>query len=186
MEKKNIKIILIPGNGGGTAQDNWFPYVRNTMESLGVTVIAKDFPDPILARQSYWLPFLKNELHAAQDTILIGHSTGAIAAMKYAETNSIFGSILVGTYYTDLGDENEKKSEYFNSPWKWEAIKRNQRWIVQYSSTDDPYIPIDEARYVNKQLGTEYYEYTDQGHFGSERQKKTFPELIQVLQTKIM
>jgi len=62
IDNSKIKIILIHGNGGGNVQDNWFPYVRNELEKLHLTVIARDFPDPILAREKYWLPFLKNDL----------------------------------------------------------------------------------------------------------------------------
>ena len=111
-----IKVIIIPGNGGGTPQDNWFPYVKNKLEKLGLIVIAKEFPDPILAREIYWLPFLK-ELGADENTMLIGHSSGAVAAMRFAEKNKILG----------LGLEEEKKSGYFNMPWKWNKIKNNQK-----------------------------------------------------------
>jgi len=68
--------------------------------------------------------------------------------MRFAETNKILGSILVGACYTDLGDEGEKASGYYSRPWEWDAIKGNQRWIVQFASIDDPYIPIKEARYI--------------------------------------
>jgi len=54
---------------------------------------------------------------------------GRIAAMRFAEKNKILGSVLVGTYHTDIGDDNEKKSGYFNHPWNWQAIRNNQKWI---------------------------------------------------------
>ena len=31
------KVILIHGNGGGTGQDNWFPYVKKQLEEKGFT-----------------------------------------------------------------------------------------------------------------------------------------------------
>lgn len=178
------KAIFIPGNGGGSITSNWFPYVKEQIEKQGVTVIAQDFPDPLLARKEYWLPFIE-KLGADEKTILIGHSSGAVAAMRYAETHQILGSVLVGACYTDLGDENEKKSGYYNTKWEWEKIKRNQHWILQFASTDDPYIPIAEARYVHEKLNTEYYEFTDQGHFGGEIDKFVFPELVTVVVKKL-
>lgn len=175
------KIILIHGNGGSTVNDNWFPYVKNELEKLGLIVIAKTFPDNKLARQEYWLPFLKDELKADENTIIIGHSSGAVAAMRFAEINKIYGSILIGACYTDLGDEDEKKSGYYNKPWDWEKIKNNQNWISQFASTDDPYIPIEEARFIHENLNTDYHEFTDQGHFSWAENKKEFPELIQII-----
>ncbi len=180
-----IKAIFIPGNGGGTPRDNWFPYLKKELEKLKVQVINEDFPDNNLAREKYWLPFLK-ELGADENTILIGHSSGAIAAMRFAEKNQILGSCLVGTYYTDLGDEGEKKSGYFNHPWEWQTIKRNQRWIIQFNSINDPWIPIKEARFVHEKLNTKYFEYPDQGHFGGDYYKKTFPELLIAIKEQLM
>lgn len=179
------KIIFIHGNGGGTGHDNWFPWCVNELKKHGIDAIAPDFPDPELARAEYWLPFLEDVLHADQDTILIGHSSGAVAAMRYAEKNKLKGTILAGASYTDLGDEDEKQSGYFSAPWDWPAIKANQNWIVQFASTDDPYIPIDEARFIRDQLQTEYHEFNDQGHFGEDKGKVKFPELVQALLAKI-
>lgn len=179
-----IKTIFIPGNGGSTPQDNWFPYLKTELEKIGVEVIARNFPDSQLAREKYWLPFIK-ELGVDEDTILIGHSSGAVASMRFAENNKIYGSVLVGACYTDLGDENEKLSGYYDRPWEWESIKKNQNWIIQFASTNDPWIPIEEARFVSKKLNTKYYEFTDQGHFGGDYFKKTFPELLQSIKEQL-
>lgn len=181
---KNIKVIFIHGNGNSTPQDNWFPYVKNELECLGITVIVSQFPDAYLARSSYWLPFLK-ELKADENTILIGHSSGALAAMRYAETNKILGSILIGVMHTDLGIETEQLSGYFDTPWNWQAIQQNQEWTVIFASTDDPWIPIFEPRFVQKQLECQYYEFNNQGHFGGDRYKQNFPEVVQVIKKKL-
>ena len=179
-----IKVIFIHGNGGGSvhSDNQWFPYLKRELEKLKVRVVARDFPDSDLARAIYWLPFLKNTLKADKDSIIVGHSSGAVAAMRFAEKNTILGSILVSPSYTDLGDDKEKASGYFDHPWNWEMIKNNQQWIVQFYSTDDPYIPMKESRFIRKKLNTEYYEFTNQGHFYP---KYEFPEIITVLKSKL-
>jgi uncharacterized protein len=183
---KNLaKVVLIHGNGGGKPTDNWFPYLKTELEKKGIEVLAPQFPDSDLARASYWLPFLKNELKADENTIIVGHSSGAIAAMRYAEKNRLLGSVLVGTYHTHLGYDKEKQSGYFDTPWDWKAIAQHQQWIIQFASSNDPWIPIDEARHVHDKLHTEYYEYTDQGHFGGDYEKLAFPELLEALQAKL-
>lgn len=53
------KIIFIPGNGGSTTHDNWFPSVKKELEAQGLPVVAAPFPDPILARESIWIPFFQ-------------------------------------------------------------------------------------------------------------------------------
>lgn len=181
---KNAKVILIHGNGGGTGEDNWFPYVKKELEKAGIEVLNPTFPDNKLARAEYWLPFIK-ELGADENTILIGHSSGAIAAMRFAEKNQILGSVLVGGYYTNLGDEGEEQSGYFDSEWNWKKIKNNQKFIIQFNSKDDPWIPISEARCIHEKLNTEYYETETDGHFGGDKEYLEFPKLIEVLKTKL-
>jgi predicted alpha/beta hydrolase family esterase len=112
-----MRAILIHGNGKSKATDNWLPYLKRELEKLGIKVDSPQFPDTELARAIYWLPFLENVLKADENTFIVGHSSGAIAAMRYAETHRILGSALVGTYYTDLGYETEKLSGYFDTPW---------------------------------------------------------------------
>lgn len=105
--------------------------------------------------------------------------------MRVAEKHKLLGTVLIGAYYTDLGYEKEKLSGYFNHAWDWEAIRKNQNWIVEFSSSDDPWIPIEEPRHIHEKLKTEYYEYRDQGHFGGDYNKVIFPELFQVLEAKL-
>ncbi len=181
----SIKAIIIPGNGADKPEDKWFPYVEKELKKLGVTVINVEFPDSMLARAKFWLPFLE-KLRADEHTILIGHSSGAIAAMRFAESHKIFGTVLVGAYVSDLGEQSEKISGYFDEPWKWDAIRKNQKWIIQFSSTDDPFIPVAEARKVHEKLQTDYHEYADQGHFGSRNGKVEFPEMIEAIKRKIL
>lgn len=180
------KIILIHGNGGGTATGHWFPSVKKELEALGLTVVAETMPDNVLARENKWLPFLKDKLHADENTVIVGHSSGAVAAMRYAESNKLYGSVLIGACHTDLGDEDEKKSGYYNRPWQWNKIKANQKWIVQFASTDDPYIPIKEARFIHEKLDTEYVEENDQGHYGSDvKEKSEFSKLVEIIEQKL-
>ncbi len=180
-----MRAILIHGNGKSKPTDNWLPYLKKELENLGIKVDAPQFPDTDLARSSYWLPFLKDELQPDENTFIVGHSSGGIVAMRYAETHRILGSALVGVYHTDLGYETEKLSGYFDTPWNWDAIKKNQKWIVQFAGVNDPWVPVDEARFVRDHLKTDYYESPDQGHFGGDYYKETFPELLQAIKRHI-
>lgn len=107
-----------------------------------------------------------------QNTILIGHSSGAEAGMRFAERYPLRGLILVSACHTDLGCDSETISGYYpdaagNHPWLWDRIKANAGWIVQFHSTDDPFIPPAEARHVAQNLASEYTEFTNRDHFMS-------------------
>jgi predicted alpha/beta hydrolase family esterase len=177
-----VKAILIHGNGGCTAGDIWLPWLERELTALGLEVINHTFPDNIKARASVWLPHLE-ALGADERTILIGHSSGAVAAMRFAETHAVLASILVGVCHTDLGDSFEAASGYYAAPWQWQRIRDNQQWIAIFNSTDDPHIPIAEARFVAAQLKASYFESTDRGHFTDSRQ---FPEIVEVVRRKLV
>jgi predicted alpha/beta hydrolase family esterase len=170
------QVILIHGNGDSHGEMEWFPAVRRDLQAAGIATISPDFPEAEIAPMNKWLPFLE-KLGADEQTILIGFSSGAIAAMRYAEIHRIAGSVLVGTYYTDLNAESERLSGYFDTPWDWQAIKRNQEWISIFASVDDPYIDIAEPRFIRDQLHAEYFEFTDRGHF-MDGDGCEFPELV--------
>jgi uncharacterized protein len=162
-----VKAILIHGNGGCTAGDIWLPWLERELTALGVDVTNQTFPDNI---------------NADENTILIGHSSGAVAAMRYAETHRLLGSILVGVCYTDLGNSFEAASGYYDTPWQWQRIRDHQQWIAIFNSTDDPHIPIAEPRFVAAQLRCSYFEFSDRGHFVDARQ---FPEIVDLVRRKL-
>jgi len=180
------RVVLLHGNGDAHGTDNWFPYIKTALEKLGVACEAPDLPDAQLARSKYWFPYFKDVLKLGVNDIVVGHSSGALAILKYAEEHKLGASILVGTYYTDLGYEDERTSGYFDIPWQWGKIKANQNWTAIFASTDDPYIPIQEPRFIRDKLGSTYFEFTDKGHFGLEdKPMREFPELLKFLKDKL-
>jgi predicted alpha/beta hydrolase family esterase len=111
---------------------------------------------------------MREELHVGPDTILVGHSSGAVAAMRLAEETVVGGLVLVSACHSDLGDEGERASGYYppsGGPWNWEAIRKNCSWIVQFHSKDDPLVPAEEGRLVAKELKSEYTELDGHSHF---------------------
>jgi len=132
-------------------------------------------PDPMSARRSIWIPHMKNYFGVDKSTIIIGHSSGAEAAMRFAEQYEVLGLVLVSACHTDLGVSSETISGYYDGEWLWEKIKQNSKFIVQFGSSDDPFIPIEEMEHVAKNLNSEFIKYEDRGHF----QEVEFQELIQ-------
>ncbi|XP_029594879.1 putative hydrolase RBBP9 [Salmo trutta] len=119
-------------------------------------------PDPVTAREQIWLPFIQEKLKCDEETVIIGHSSGAAAAMRYAETHKVFGLILVGAYTSDLGDENERE----RVPAMGAGANEKKRWhIVQFGFKDDPFLPWEEQQVVAEGLGAELHKHIERGHF---------------------
>lgn len=181
-----MKLVFLHGNGGCTSDMHWYGSADNAFREAGLEVVRRDLPDNDVGHETVWIPFIRDQLLVDEQTILIGHSTGAIAAMRYAEQYPLSGTVLASAYHTDLGMDDEKAGGWFDRPWNWEQIRQHQQWIIQFASVDDPWIPIEEARYINDQLQSDYYEYTDRGHFIGHRDECRFPELVQATLKKIL
>mmetsp|Transcript_32922 Transcript_32922/g.61233 ORF Transcript_32922/g.61233 Transcript_32922/m.61233 type:complete len:237 (-) Transcript_32922:338-1048(-) len=168
-EKKNggrPRVVIVPGNGCYPVDDsNWYSSVEKALKDKGYDVALENMPDPNRARESIWLPFIEEKLKADANTILVGHSSGAEAGMRYAETRKLKGLVLVSACYTDLGVENERQAGYYNRPWQWNKIKENCEFIVQFASNNDPFIPEKEMLHVAKNLESEYHCLKGRGHF---------------------
>lgn len=170
------RIVFIHGNDAQHWSFGWAPWLKTELEKLGFETFFETMPDSIIARAQYWLSFLEDHVKVSEKDVIVGWSSGAVAAMRYAEEHKIYGSILVSPCYTDLGDELEKQSGYYDKPWQWEMIKANQKQIALIWGDDDPYIPQEEFDFIAQRLGPTCIKIHEGKHFG-ERQE--FPEVLQ-------
>ena len=187
---KRQRVVIVPGNGCAPIEDaNWYCHLRDSLNALptsatdlspAYTAVAHTMPDPDEAYEATWLPYMREQLGVDADTILVGHSSGAEAAMRLCEETRVKGLLLVSACHTDLGLESEAVSGYYSREWRWERIKSNAGWIVQLHSTNDRLVPVAEGREVARQLGSEYIEHSNRGHF----LKRTMPEVVEILERK--
>ena len=122
------RVVIVPGNGCTPVRaSNWYGWLAQELRKRGFhDVILRDMPDPIKARRSKWLPFLHTIVD--DDTILVGHSSGAQAGLRLCEERRLRGLVLVSACVTDLGDEGERLSGYYPSrdgsknPWESKVL----------------------------------------------------------------
>ncbi len=169
------RIIYIHGNQAMHWSFGWAPWLKQELEKHGFGTDFQTFPDSIIARSDYWLRFLRDYLHAGENDVIVGWSSGAVAAMRYAETQKIAGSILIGPSYTHMNDGLEKQSGYFDTAWDWKSIKNNQKHIALFHSENDPFIPLSEFQEIAKQLNPKVFNFPQSGHF---MEQNEFPELF--------
>uniref|UniRef100_A0A7S2I5I0 AB hydrolase-1 domain-containing protein n=1 Tax=Helicotheca tamesis TaxID=374047 RepID=A0A7S2I5I0_9STRA len=191
-----MRVVILPGNGcTNVRQANWYGWLEQRFKTDAATrfsaenIILRDMPDPHRARRSKWLPFIRSEMLGCSkddandhgkgpETIIVGHSSGAEAAMRLAETTHVAGLVLVAACHTDLGEPNETQSGWYppgGGPWLWDNIRANAGSglgcdvgnIIMLHSLDDPFIPIVEPRHVAGCLGqgTELREFENESHF---------------------
>ena len=180
-----MRVVVIPGMGcTPTATSNWYGWFQAEMQRRSHECVLRDFPDPYGCKESVWVPFVLNDIGVDDDTVIVGHSSGAACAMRLLEQNlNLRGAVLVAAAHTDLGDEAERRSEYFNRPWDWETMKKGARNIVCFHGTDDHLIPVSEARHIAEMMeggSFEYMEMDGKSHFF-----RPWQELLDVMDQKM-
>lgn len=151
-QKSKTKVVIIPGNGDGDIHDaNWYGWLEKKLMKQGVTVVMENMPDPLRARREQWIPFIRHSLFADQDTVLVGHSSGAMAALRFAEMYRLKAVVLVAACYTDLSNKNEREAHWYpnydrtengKNPYHFDKMLENCNQWYQFHSDDDPFIPI--------------------------------------------
>ncbi len=107
-----LRVVIAPGMGcTPTMKVNWYPWLHRNLVAKGVTCIgtelvsnsapqtlnlhpelsvtvsAEEFPDPYECKESIWLEFMRETLKVDENTILVGHSTGSEAVLRYGFLN---------------------------------------------------------------------------------------------------
>lgn len=112
-------VIICPGNGcTNVRRSNWYGEFHEQLKELEIPSVCENFPDPHRARRTQWIPFIRKKAEEASpddpsNVALVGHSSGAQAALRYAEQYPIKAAVLVAATYSDLGDAGERASGYY-------------------------------------------------------------------------
>lgn len=71
---------------------------------------------------------------------------------------------------------------------EWDAIRANTKKLVLYNSDDDPYVPLNQARYVADNCQAELITIPGQGHFNLEKsgEYKQFPKLLEIIEQGVI
>ena len=193
-------VIICPGNGCyDIRSSNWYGELFNELSNKGISCVCENFPDPLHARRELWVPHMRSlaEQHGkpSSNVVLVGHSSGAQAALRYAELYPLHACVLVSATYSDLGIAHERASGYYPqrsqesdeeiNPYDFTRMKMNCRQWHQFHSDDDPFIPVYEAQKIRNGLGLtdNFYLLSGRSHF-FEFQQELLEIVLQSVCTK--
>ena len=179
-----MKTAVIIHGTEGYPEENWFPWLKKELESLGYQVFVPQFPSPpkVSAKISEWFDVFKDfEQYLDQDTILIGHSLGGVFTLRVLEglKHPIKAAFLVGTPIGVRPILNyERDSSFSGFSFDWEAIRKMARHFVVFQSDNDPYVSFGNGEALAKHLGVNLEFVPKAGHFNSKAGYTTFPLLL--------
>lgn len=180
-----MKNVLILHGTENTSQGNWFPWLKGELEKRDYAVWCPDLPKadhPDLKRYSNYI-FGNNDWYFDKNSIIVGHSSGGVAALKLLQQLPkgviIDRCITAGAFINTHGWENIKG--LFAEPFDFEVIKSHARNFIIFHSDDDPYVPLEDGKMLSNALNGELIIMQGQGHFNLEKgpQYKRFPELLE-------
>jgi predicted alpha/beta hydrolase family esterase len=179
-----MKNAFIIHGAYGYPEENWFPWLKQELEKIGIITTVPKFPTPEGQSLDNWMKtfemYLK-DLNA--ETILIGHSIGVAFVLRILEKIDvkIKSAYLIEGFLRDLGDENEFDQinrTFYDEPFNWAKIKMNCKEFVCYSSDNDVYVPLEQGQEVADKLGIKVTLVKGAGHFNAKAGYLKFEKLL--------
>lgn len=164
-----MKNTLILHGTGGDSKENWFDWLRVELEDKNHKVWVPDLPQsdkPNISRYNQFI-FSNKDWWFDQDSILVGHSSGAVAILGLLQDMpaeiQVDTCYLVGAFKDDL--DWDALFGLFEEPFRFDLIKTKAKRFVFVHSDDDPHCPLDHAQYLSQKLDGELVVIEGQKHF---------------------
>ena len=140
----------------GTPNYCWYPQAKKDLERLGFKVSVPAMPETDAPRLDLWLPVLRELIgQPDRDLVLIGHSIGTVAIMRYLETlaeGQAVGRVILVAGFTDSLNFPEL-ANFFPGPLDFDRIKTRTEKFTIINSDNDPYVPLKHGHELKDQLG---------------------------------
>lgn len=154
-----MKRVFIIHGWGANPDCNWFPWLKKELEKIGFAVDVPAMPNSEHPKYNEWIECLKKIVGKAdEETILVGHSLGAITILHYLnelpEEEKIGKAILVSS-----SDKNPGYSElagFFSVPLDFEKIRKACDGFTVVHAYNDPVVPIKLGKEMSEALCGEF------------------------------
>ncbi len=182
------KAVILHGTNS-TSQNGWFPWTKGELEKLGYEVWVPDLPGAKAPNIERYNKFLLSSGWDFRGNLIIGHSSGSVAILGLLQTLpediKADTAILVGTFRGNLSRKDLKDVDI---KFDYAKIRAKAKKFIVIHSDNDPYCPLDGAKWIAKQLAAEFILLPGQQHFSShiDPKYKRFPKLIEIIREKVL
>ena len=184
-----MKNAIILHGTGGTPQSNWFLWLQAELEKQGMHVWLPELPNTKLPSLAGSTAFVQQNAPFAidEETLIIGHSSGAILALIIAQQNQTpVGGVVGVSVFCDNSLGWDANNKLFDVDFDWPNIRANVKKLLFIHSDNDPYVPLEKAKFVADNCQAELLVWPGQGHFNLEQgpHYAQFPKLLETMRQK--
>ena len=172
------KAFIFHGTGA-SPEDHWFPWMKEKLEEKGLEVFVPDFPTPENQSLEAWMEVLQDYPEIDEETILIGHSTGAVFILSILEkVENVKAAYLISGFTGKLGIEFDELNKTFaEKEFDFENIRGSREEIHVFHSASDPYVPLEKGEELARNIEASLNLKAEAGHFNTDSGYTEFPEL---------
>lgn len=178
----------------GTGADpsmHWFQWLKSELEDRDFEVFVPEFPTMEGQSLENWLEvFEEYEDKVDEDTIFVGHSTGAVFILDLLDLKDfdVRAAFLIAGFVGPLGLEefDPLNKSFAERDFDWESVRSSCEDFYIFHSGDDPYVPLETSREVQKRVKGERFVDHDAGHYNTESGYTEFPELLNLIENEIL
>lgn len=159
-----VKNILILHGWNAAPQDHWFSEAQEHWRKKGWRVEVPEFPGNYFPKKDEWLEAISN-FQPDKSWILIGHSLGGVAILKYLEMadKPIAKAILIATPFTSM--HFGALDNFFEGGFRWENIKANCPSFEIINEDNDPAVPVEHGQKYAQNLSGHLHTVSGYTHF---------------------
>lgn len=177
-----MRVIFMHGKDK-TPNDIWYPWLKTELTKAGITCDIPDFPRREMPQINEWLGVL-DSLRPDAETVLVGHSRGGMAILRWLETRQKPVAKVVLAAANSATIEDPAKGDFYSGPYNFAAIRQYCQDFVVLHSRDDPWVPYTGAIENAQGLGAKLMTFEGRAHFGAQPDGSvmmTFPELLDAI-----
>jgi hypothetical protein len=185
-----MKKVIIVHRWEGSAEADWYPWLKNELEKKGYKVNVLEMPNPETPVIEEWVGYLKDSIgEVDENTVLIGHSVGCQTILRFLEQANDevkVGKVLLVAPWLNLVNLSGPEEEEIAKPWletpiDFQKVKDKSDKFIAWFSDNDPWVPASDAKLFESKLGANVFIEKSEGHFTEEDSVVELPELLEVL-----
>lgn len=180
-----MNVFLVHGSYGKPFE-NWFPWLEKKLTEKNINCVIPSFPTPAHQNYNDWSKLLDYYVDMNiinNDTIIIGHSCGAICATRYICDKSINvkALITVSGYNNYVGNDahiDGLNSTFYCDDVFLKSITKFANSRLSFISNNDPFISNEALTNFSRVINSKLVVINGAGHFNETAGYTEFQKIL--------